>query len=36
MKIITDSTADLPRETYEREEIGVVPLTYPSRRSHMV
>ncbi len=27
MKIITDSTADLPRETYEREEIGVVPLT---------
>ncbi|MGD0660019.1 MAG: DegV family protein [Syntrophorhabdales bacterium] len=27
MKIITDSTADLPRKTYEREEIGVVPLT---------
>ncbi len=27
MKIMTDSTADLPRETYEREEIGVVPLT---------
>ena len=27
MKIVTDSTADLRRETYEEEKIGVVPLT---------
>ena len=27
MKIVTDSTADLPAETYERHAIGVVPLT---------
>lgn len=27
MKIMTDSTADLPAETYERHAIGVVPLT---------
>jgi DegV family protein with EDD domain len=27
MKIITDSTADLPAESYEKHDIGVVPLT---------